>query len=73
MLVEANVKEGALQALRALLTSQISPPTGHYLVACDSWVSLVTRVTFSLSVWLFWTGIFYLLFFWSQHSEASKP
>lgn len=72
MLVEANVKEGALQALRALPTAQISPPTVHYLVVCDSWVSLVTRVTFNLSVWLFWAGIFYLLFFWRQHSEASK-
>jgi len=50
MLVEASVKEGALQALRALPTSQISPPTVHYLVVCDSWGSLVIQVTFNLSV-----------------------
>jgi len=69
MLVESNVKMGALEALRALPKAQLSPPTLHYLAVCDSPVSLVTAVTFNLSVWLFWIGIFYLLFFWRQHSE----
>ena len=72
MLVETNVKEGALEALRALPTSQLSPPTVHYLAVFDSWISLVTGITFNLSVWLFWIGILYLLFFWRQHSEPSK-
>ena len=30
------------------------------------WLSLLTRTTFNLSVWLFWLGIGYLLFFWKR-------
>lgn len=70
MLVEANIKEGVIQALRALRSQNLSPPTVHFLAVYDSWVSLVTRVTFNLSVWLFWLGVFYLLFFWKRHSRS---
>jgi hypothetical protein len=67
MLVETNIKSGAIEALRALPSAQLSRPTVHYLAVYDSWVSLTTRVTFNLAVWLFWLGTFYLLFFWRRN------
>jgi hypothetical protein len=69
MLVETNVKAGAIEALRALPSEHLSRPTVHYLAVFDSWVSLVTRITFNLSVWLFWFGVIYLLFLWKRHSK----
>jgi hypothetical protein len=63
MLVETNVKAGVTEALRMLPAERLSRPGVHYLAVYDSWVSLVTRITFNLSVWLFWLGVFYLLFF----------
>jgi hypothetical protein len=69
MLVETNVKAGAIEALRALPSATISRPTVHYLAVFDSWVSLITRITFNLSVWLFCLGIFYLLFLWKRDSK----
>jgi len=69
MLVEANIREGVIESLHALPVAQLSRPTLRYLAVYDSWVFLTTRVTFNLAVWLFWFGIFYLLFFWKRHSE----
>jgi hypothetical protein len=69
MLIEANVQSGAIEALRALPADHLSRPVAHYLAVYDSWVSLATRVTFNLSVWLFWFGVFYLLFLWKRHSQ----
>jgi len=67
MLTEANVKEGALEALRALPARELSRPSAHYLAVSDSWLSLATGITFNLSVWLLWLGVLYLLFFSQQH------
>lgn len=69
MLVETNVKAGVIEVLRALPSATISRPTVHYLAVFDSWVSLITRITFNLSVWLFWLGIFYLLFLWKRDAK----
>lgn len=69
MLVETNVKVGVIEALRAVPAEHLSRPGVHYLAVYDSWVSVVTHVTFNLSVWLFWLGVFYLLFFWKKNSE----
>jgi len=69
MLVEANIKEGVIESLRALPVAQLSRPTVRYLAVYDSWLTLITRITFNLAVWLFWFGIFYLLFFWKRHSQ----
>jgi len=69
MLVESNVKAGVIEALRMLPAERLSRPGVYYLAVYDSWVSLVTRITFNLSVWLFWLGVFYLLFFWKQNEE----
>ena len=69
MLVEANIKEGAIEALRALPFEHLSRPSVRYLAVYDSWISLTTRITFNLSVWLLWFGIFYLLFLWKRHSK----
>ncbi len=69
MLVEANVKEGVMEAMRALPSEHLSRPTAHYLAVYDSWISFVTRITFNLSVWLLFLGVFYLLFLWKRHSN----
>jgi hypothetical protein len=69
MLLETNVKAGVIEALRALPSANLSRPTVHYLAVFDSWVALTTQITFNLSVWLFWFGVFYLLFFWKRHSN----
>jgi hypothetical protein len=69
MLVEANIKEGAIEALRGLPFEHLSRPSVHYLAVHDSWISFITRFTFNLSVWLLWFGIFYLLFLWKRHSN----
>lgn len=68
MLVEANLKVGVLESLRALPREHLTRGTITYLSVNDSWISLVTRITFNLSVWLFWLGIFYLLFWWKRNA-----
>src|SRR5436853_1067558 len=52
MLVETNVKVGVIEALRALPADHLSRPAVYYLAVYSSWVAIVTRVTFNLSVWL---------------------
>ena len=69
MLVETNVKEGVIESMRALPMEHLSRPTVRYLVVYDSWLSLLTRITFNLSVWLLLFGVFYLLFLWKRHSN----
>jgi hypothetical protein len=77
MLGETNVKVGGSEALQAIPKAQLSRPSVHYLAFWDSWVSLVTHITFNLSVWLLWIGIFYLLFFskkhWTSYQHRSEP
>ena len=68
MLVEANIKEGVFEALHALPLDQLSRPTVRYLAVHDSWLALTTRLTFNLSIWLFWFAMFYLLFLWKRNS-----
>lgn len=72
MLVEVNVNAGVIEALRALPSEHLSRPVAYYLAVYDSWVSLVTRITFNLSVWLFWLGVLYLLFFWKRNSKIDN-
>ena len=67
MLIEANVKAGAIEALRALPAAQLSRPVVKYLAVSDSWLALVTSVTFNLSVWFLWFGVLYLLFLSERH------
>jgi hypothetical protein len=69
MLVESNVKGGVIESMRALPAEHLSLPTMRYLAVYDSWVSLVTRITFNLSVWLLWLGIFFLLFWWRRNEK----
>ena len=70
MLVEANVKVGAIEALRALPAAQLSRSSVEYLAVSNSWLALATSVTFNLSVWLLWFGVLYLLFFSERHWKA---
>jgi len=69
MLVEANIKEGVNEALRALPAEHLSRPIMRYLAVYDSWLTLTTRITFNLSIWLFWFAMCYLLFFWKRDSK----
>ena len=70
MLVEANVKVGAMEALRALPAAQLSGPSVRYLSVSNSWLALATSITFNLSVWLLWFGVLYLLFLSERHWKA---
>ena len=70
MLVEANVKVGAIEALRALPADQLSRPTVKYLAVSTSWLALATSITFNLSVWLLWFGVLYFLFLSGRHWKA---
>src|SRR5262245_42283799 len=70
MLLEANVKMGTIEALRALPAAQLSRPSVTYLAVSNSWLGLVTSITFNLSVWLLWLGVLYLLFFSERHWKA---
>jgi hypothetical protein len=70
MLVEANVKVGAIEALKALPADQLSRPSVHYIAVTKSWVALATSITFNLSFWLLWLGILYLLFLSERHWKA---
>jgi hypothetical protein len=70
MVVEANIKQGAIESLRALPADHLSRPVVRYLSVYDSWVALSTRITFNLAVWLFMIGVFYLLFLWKRNSTA---
>ncbi|MEP6637485.1 MAG: hypothetical protein ABJB97_12225 [Acidobacteriota bacterium] len=67
MIVEANIKNGVLLALRAFPPAQLAAPTAFYLLVTDSLPGLVLRITFNLSIWVFWLGVSYLLFFWKRH------
>ena len=57
MLLEANVKVGTIEALRALPAAQLSRPSVRYLAVSNSWLALATSITFNLSVWLLWFGV----------------
>ena len=70
MLVEANVKVGTIEALRALPAAQLSRPSVRYLSVSNSWLALATSITFNLSVWLLWFGVLYLLFLSERHWKA---
>jgi hypothetical protein len=70
MLVETNIKQGAIESLRALPADHLSRPVVRYLSVYDSWVAFTTQITFNLSVWLFMIGVFYLLFLWKRNSTA---
>ncbi len=69
MLVEANIKEGVIEALRALPAEHLARPIVRYLAVYDSWLALMTRITFNLSIWLFWFAMCYLLFLWKRDSK----
>lgn len=58
-----------IEGLRALPLEHLSRASIRYLAVNDSWLSLLTRITFNLSVWLFWLGLCYLLFFWKRHTK----
>jgi hypothetical protein len=68
MLVEANIKVGVIEALHALPAEHLSRPIVRFSVN-DSWLALITQITFNLSVWLFWFAMCYLLFFWRRDSN----
>src|SRR5262249_198215 len=70
MLVEANVKVGAIEALRALPADQLSRPTVNYLAVSTSWLALAMSITFNLSVWFLWFGVLYFLFLSGRHWKA---
>src|SRR5207248_10312793 len=49
MLVETNIKEGVIEALRALPAEHLSRPIVRHLAVYDSCLALPTRITLNLS------------------------
>ena len=58
-----------IEALHALPAEHLSRPIVRFLSVYDSWLALITRITFNLSVWLFCFAMCYLLFFWKRDSN----
>ena len=68
MLVEANIRVGVIEALHALPAESVTADRALSF-RFDSWLALITQITFNLSVWLFWFAMCYLLFFWKRDSN----
>jgi hypothetical protein len=66
---EANIKVGVIETLHALPAEHLSRPIVRFLSVYDSWLALTMRITFNLSIWLFWLAMCYLLFFWKRNSN----
>ena len=66
---DAVIARDGNEALRALPAEHLSRPIARYLAVYDSWLTLTTRITFNLSIWLFWFAMCYLLFFWKRDSK----
>jgi len=54
---EANIKVGVIETSHALPAEHLSRPIVRFLSVYDSWLALTTRITFNLSIWLFWLAI----------------
>ncbi|MGI8431427.1 MAG: hypothetical protein ACR2MW_03940 [Chthoniobacterales bacterium] len=67
IVIETNVKAGVMEALASLPAAELSRPGAHYLAVSKSWVALVTGITFTLSIWVLWFSVLYLLFFSARH------
>jgi hypothetical protein len=73
MLVEANIKVGVIEALHALPAEHLSRPIVRFLSVYDSWLALITRITFNLSVWLFWSRCVTCSFSGNETRTSSIP
>ena len=72
MLVEANIKVGVIEALHALPAEHLSRPIVLFLSVYDSWLALITRITFNLSVWLFWFAMVLPALFLETRLEPAR-
>lgn len=68
MLVESNMKYGALQALGALHAP--STVTARYIALNQSWLAITTAVLENAAIWVLMFGTLYLLFFWDKASHT---
>jgi hypothetical protein len=73
MLVESSVILGAVQALRAIPTTEQAQATQNYLGIRASWVGVTSSILLNLVYWILWLGTGYLLFFWRKPSEIAPP
>src|ERR1700743_1803264 len=68
MLIESNLKNATMTALRAL--PKPGPVTQNYIGVNASWLGTTTAIVFSASFWVLWGGTFYLVFFWRKSVRA---
>jgi len=73
MLIEANVKKAAIDALRALPEASLSAPSRQLLSVTDGWLGLTTSFVFNFAFWMLGLGVFYLLFFWRKSAHVAPP
>lgn len=69
MLVQSNYKYQALLALRALPAAKRSPITDSLLAVDQSWVGQATTFFLSVSLWVLFAVVAYLLFWWRGDPE----
>ena len=69
MLIESNLKNATLEALKALPAP--GAVAGNYVAVNASWLGTTTAVVFSASFWVLWGGVFYLVFFWKKAVRES--
>jgi hypothetical protein len=69
MLIESNLKNATMAALRAL--PHLGPVAENYVGVNASWLGTTTAVVFSASFWVLWGGVFYLVFFWRKNTHES--
>ena len=66
MLLETNVRRGALEALTAMPQDQLALPVRKLVAASNSPVGELTSLFANIAYWLLWAGVAYLLFIWRR-------
>jgi hypothetical protein len=67
MVIESNFKYIAIRALAALPPERLSPLGAGYLQLRGSWLVVATTIFLSVSIWILFAVIAYLLFWWRDH------
>lgn len=72
MLEQANYKNQALIALRALPNAKRSPVADSLLAVTQSWVFQTTTFFLNASLWVLFAVVAYLLFWWRGDPERPR-
>src|SRR5438270_9364730 len=73
ILMQANLKSFAVDALAAVPPGHLSSLGARYLVFCTSWVAAATAAFMDISMWVMVGVVIYLLFWWKGDRDAREP